>query len=156
MKRNRILYVATTSYIVSSYSSHTGVDLRDKFSRKLLISTVNRAEARFHFKQRRLKIGKDNFVLTLTSPYNDGRMLPKILQWVKSVFAKAWNKRYGLQGAFWADRYDSEVLVTGNAIRHFAVLAHYATFIRSYTINVRRRLRGTTGYPRLLRILLKQ
>jgi hypothetical protein len=153
MKRKRELHFATTSYIVSSYSSHVGVDLREKFARKLLIKIVNRAQAKFDFKLRRLKIGKDHFILTLTSPVDNGRLLPKILQWVKSVFARAWNRHYELKGAFWSDRYDSEVLLTGNRAPHAAVLVTRAAYIKGYTRQVRRGVVGVTGFARLRRIL---
>jgi hypothetical protein len=153
MKRHRELHFATTSYIVSSYSSHVGVDLREKFARKLLIKVVNRAQKKFDFKLRRLKIESDHFVMTLTSPVDNGRFLPKILQWVKSVFARAWNRRYGLMGAFWSDRYDSEVLVTGNRAPHDLVLVTRAAYIKGYTRQVRRAVADVTGFARLRRIL---
>jgi hypothetical protein len=153
MTRHRELQFATTSYIVSSYSSHVGVDLREMFARKLLIKVVNRAQKKFDFKLCRLKIETDHFVMTLTSPAGDGQLLPKILQWVKSVFAKAWNRRFGLKGAFWSDRYDSEVLLTGNRAPHAAVLVMRAAYIKGYTREVRRGVAGVTGFARLRRIL---
>jgi hypothetical protein len=153
MKRHRELHFATTSYIVSSYSSHVGVDLREKFARKLLTKVVNRAQKKIDFKLRRLKIEKDHFILTLTSPAGGGRLLPKILQWVKSVFAKAWNRHYKLMGAFWSDRYDSEVLMTGDRAPHAAVLVTRAAYIKGYIRQVRRGVAGATGFARLRRIL---
>ena len=77
MKRHRELHFDTTSYIVSSYSSHAGVDLREKFARKLLTTIVNRAQTKFKFRLRRLKIETDHFVMVLMSPAKDGRLLPK-------------------------------------------------------------------------------
>ena len=154
MTRYRILFVETTAYMVSSYSSQPGVNLRDKFAHSLLVRTVKRAQKRFNFKRNKLIIKKDHFVLVLTSDVDRGRMLPEIMQWVKSVFAKAWNRHFGLKGAFWSDRYDSEVLVTGMVAEKAPCLAlHFAPEIAAYAAHVRRGLLGVTGLARLRRIL---
>jgi hypothetical protein len=120
----------------------------------LLVSTVKRAQKKFNFRLEKLKIRKDHFVLVLTSDVDRGRMLPEIMQWVKSVFAKAWNRHYKLKGAFWSDRYDSEVLVTGKEAESATCIAEqWAVEIAEYTNLVRRGLLGVTGYARLRRIL---
>ncbi len=38
--------------------------------------------------------------------------LPKIMQWINSVFAKAYNKRTGQSGHVWKERYFSTIIET--------------------------------------------
>ena len=93
-------------------------------------------------------------MLVLTSDMDMGTELPLIMQWIKSVFAKAWNRHYELKGAFWSDRYDSEVLVTGMVAECAPWLVlHFAPEIAEYAGLVRRGLIGVTGFARLHRIL---
>jgi REP element-mobilizing transposase RayT len=38
--------------------------------------------------------------------------LPKIMQWINSVFAKSYNKRMGISGRLWKERYFSRIIET--------------------------------------------
>jgi REP element-mobilizing transposase RayT len=38
--------------------------------------------------------------------------LPKIMQWMNSVFAKAYNKKMGISGRLWKERYFSKIIET--------------------------------------------
>jgi REP element-mobilizing transposase RayT len=36
--------------------------------------------------------------------------LPKIMQWINSVFAKTYNKKMGISGRLWKERYSSKII----------------------------------------------
>jgi REP element-mobilizing transposase RayT len=38
--------------------------------------------------------------------------LPRIMQWINSVFAKTYNKSQGISGRLWKERYSSEIIET--------------------------------------------
>jgi putative transposase len=50
----------------------------------------------------------NHFILT---PRKDAS-LPKIMQWIASVFAKAYNKMMGISGRLWKERYFSKIIET--------------------------------------------
>jgi putative transposase len=49
-----------------------------------------------------------HFILT---PGKDAS-LPRIMQWIASVFAKAYNKKMGIRGRLWQERYFSRIIET--------------------------------------------
>jgi REP element-mobilizing transposase RayT len=41
-----------------------------------------------------------------------GASLPRIMQWINSVFAKTYNKKMGISGRLWKERYFSVIIKT--------------------------------------------
>jgi hypothetical protein len=63
---------------------------------------------RFPFEVRGLHFDAD--WLTFYIKPEDGEALPKILQWMKQVFAQRYNGLEGRIGHIWGDRYGSRIL----------------------------------------------
>jgi hypothetical protein len=119
--------------------------LEDDFTQKMFLSALKRAIEKFKFTADKITFLKSGFTLQLTLKPGKGEKLPQIMQWLKSVFAKKWNRLHYMYGAFWADRYDSEVLyddvITAEPIAH-----HISLLSEWYTRWIKGRITHLTYY----------
>jgi hypothetical protein len=111
MTRNRERS-STGTYLISSYVVRTETDLRNHTTKSMLSKVVKAARKRFKFRFSKLQIQKNAFSMYITPREGNEKEISEILQWIKSVFAKAWNKIHKMRGTFWADRFDSELIMT--------------------------------------------
>jgi hypothetical protein len=63
---------------------------------------------RFPFEVRGLRLANDRLIFYIKP--EAGLALPKIMQWMKQVFAQRYNGLEGRIGHIWGDRYWSEIL----------------------------------------------
>jgi hypothetical protein len=138
MTRDREL-LPNGTYLVSSYIVRTEPDLRDEETQKMLEDILKKAADKFNFVFCEVKILKNAFSMHVTPKLGEGLKLPVIMQWIKSVFAKAWNFLHGMKGTFWADRYDS-VLVYDEKISIKRIWKHLHEYFKFYTRELRRNL----------------
>jgi REP element-mobilizing transposase RayT len=72
------------------------------------LKVVARAKKKFRFKLTNFCIMGNHFHFMITP--DQGESLSKIMQWILSVFAVRFNKRFGYSGHVWYDRFKSKIL----------------------------------------------
>jgi REP element-mobilizing transposase RayT len=77
--------------------------------RALFIDVLKRAKKKYSFSLKNFCI-MGNHVHFLIKPA-PGVSLSKIMQWLLGVFAQLWNKRHGLSGHLWGDRFFSRIII---------------------------------------------
>jgi len=77
-------------------------------NKDLFLSVVARAKKKYNFKLRNFVI-MDNHIHFLIQP-KGASGLSEIMQWILSVFAISYNKKYDLKGHVWYDRFKSVVI----------------------------------------------
>ena len=76
----------------------------------LLLDIIIRCKKKYSFKVKNFCI-MGNHIHFLITPGKDSP-LPRIMQWINSVFAKAYNKLMGYSGRLWKERYFSKIIET--------------------------------------------
>jgi putative transposase len=82
----------------------------DDATSALLLETITRCKKKYSFKMLTFVIMGNHTHLMIIPGKNSP--LPKIMQWIKSVFAKKYNKLTGQSGHVWKDRYFSVIIET--------------------------------------------
>jgi REP element-mobilizing transposase RayT len=108
MNRRRQLKLGA-SYKVSTKINRDEIIFDGHFS-VLFIDTVEKCKQKYSFQLEDLIIG-GNYVSFMITPGKDSS-LPKIMQWINSVFAKEFNKLMGYSGHVWKERYYSKIIET--------------------------------------------
>ena len=76
--------------------------------RKLFLNLLERAKKKYGFVIHNFCV-MGNHIHLVIRPSPKGS-LSQIMQWVLSMFARAWNKKHGVKGHVWGDRFSSKVL----------------------------------------------
>jgi putative transposase len=76
----------------------------------LYLQTIERCKKKYSFQIENFDVLGNNVSFMIIPGKNSH--LPKIMQWIKSVFAKAYNKRTGQSGHVWKERYFSKIIET--------------------------------------------
>jgi hypothetical protein len=74
----------------------------------MLYQVVDEAHKRYKFALWDIAIDDSYFTCYIKPAF--GQSLSRILQWVKSVVARRWNKLRGMHGHLWGARFYSEIL----------------------------------------------
>jgi putative transposase len=82
--------------------------LQDSQIKEMFENTLKRAKKEFRFYIRNFCI-MGTHVHLMIEPLA-GESLSKIMQWILSVFAKSYNKRFKLMGHVWYDRFKSHII----------------------------------------------
>jgi putative transposase len=82
----------------------------DKTISDLFHDVVARCKKKYSFKASNFVVIGNHVQYMLTPGKN--ATLPKIMQWINSVFAKAYNKLTGQSGHVWKERYFSKIIET--------------------------------------------
>ena len=77
--------------------------------RKLFMDTLKRAKKKFTFSLKNFCI-MGNHIHLLIKP-GPGVSLSRIMQWLLGVFAQLWNKKHGLSGHLWGERFFSRIIL---------------------------------------------
>jgi len=77
--------------------------------RELFIGILKRAKKRFNFALKNFCI-MGNHIHLLIKP-GPGASLSRIMQWILGVFAQLWNKKHGLSGHLWGERFFSRIIM---------------------------------------------
>jgi REP element-mobilizing transposase RayT len=105
--RRRITKTGATYFVSSEINrGETAFDHSDLQS--LLDTVIDEAHTRYKFELWDMQI-KGNFFNCRIKP-DFGQNLSRIMQWVKSVVARRWNKLRGMHGHLWGARFYSEIL----------------------------------------------
>ena len=107
MRRARILYLNAEYHVTARINR--GEFIFDSVEVKnMFLFTVQRAKKKYNFRLRNFSI-MDNHIHFMIKPEKDNS-LSTIMQWILSVFAISYNKKYGLKGHVWYDRFKSVVI----------------------------------------------
>ncbi|GHV19549.1 hypothetical protein FACS189494_01440 [Spirochaetia bacterium] len=130
-------------YLISSYIVRTECDLKDKKTKKLFNKVVRRAKKRFNFEFSKLQVKKNSFVMLVKPKNGKGESIPEYFQWIKSVFAKLWNSIHKMHGAFWADRFDSELIFKDldDVTSDVPIIDHFLNFFIVYAKKLHEKLK---------------
>ena len=79
-----------------------------QMDRELFMDVLKRAKKKFSFSIKNFCI-MGNHIHFLLKP-GRGESLSKIMQWLLGVFAQLWNRKHGLSGHLWGDRFFSRII----------------------------------------------
>jgi len=108
MRKNRRL-LEGAEYHVTARINRGEMIFLNREDRELFIEILKRAKKKFDFSLKNFCI-MGNHVHFLIKP-GLGVSLSKIMQWLLGVFAQLWNKRHGLSGHLWGDRFFSRIIL---------------------------------------------
>ncbi|GMO46813.1 MAG: hypothetical protein Ta2G_02110 [Termitinemataceae bacterium] len=120
------------TYLISSAVVRLEADLTDPETKELLENVVERAKKRFEFEFCELQVQKNAFTMHITPKKGEGTEISKIFQWIKGVFGQLWNKIHKMFGAFWADRFDSELIFDEEEVNE-SVREHFHKWFLFYS-----------------------
>jgi putative transposase len=107
MRKNRRLLEGAEYHVTARINRGEMVFL-NRENRELFIDVLKRAKKKYHFSVKNFCI-MGNHIHFLIKP-GHGVSLSKIMQWLLGVFAQLWNKRHGLTGHLWGDRFFSRII----------------------------------------------
>ncbi|WP_081468627.1 REP-associated tyrosine transposase [Treponema primitia] len=113
MRHNRILKPNAT-YHVTVRANRKEMILYCDMMRALFFNTIKRAKRRYRFQVHNFCIMGNHIHLIIHPEQNES--LSRIMQWILSVFAMAWNRKHLVSGHVWGERFFSKVL---DSIRDF-------------------------------------
>jgi REP element-mobilizing transposase RayT len=97
------------TYHITDKINRDEIIFNDTFA-DLYLKIIERCKKKYSFRIQNFNI-MGNHVHYMITPGKDSP-LPKIMQWIKSVFAKAYNKLTGQSGHVWKERYYSVIIET--------------------------------------------
>jgi len=107
MRKNRML-LEGAEYHVTARINRGEMIFLNRDDREFFMEILKRAKKKFSFSLKNFCI-MGNHVHFLIKP-GPGESLSKIMQWLLGVFAQLWNKRHGLSGHLWGDRFFSRII----------------------------------------------
>jgi len=107
MRKRRQLQEGASYYVLARANRDEMILGSDDF-KKLFIEVMLRAKKKYSFQFYNFCILGNNIRFILRP--SEGVSLSLIMQWILSVFAILYNRRLGLKGHVWYDRFRSEVL----------------------------------------------
>jgi putative transposase len=108
MRKNRKL-LEGAEYHVTARINRGETIFMTREDRELFMNTLKRAKKKYNFSLKNFCI-MGNHIHLLIKP-GPGVSLSKIMQWLLGVFAQLWNKRHGLSGHLWGDRFFSRIIL---------------------------------------------
>ena len=108
MRKNRQLLEGANYHVTARINRGEKIFLLRE-DRDLFMEILKRAKRKFNFSLKNFCI-MGNHIHLLIKP-GPGESLSKIMQWLLGVFAQMWNKRHGLSGHLWGDRFFSRIIL---------------------------------------------
>lgn len=109
MERRRQLKDGASYHVVCKINRDQIIFDNDVIS-VLLLDIIIRCKKKYSFRIKNFCI-MGNHIHFIITPGKDSS-LPRIMQWINSVFAKAYNKLMGISGRLWKERYFSKIIET--------------------------------------------
>jgi putative transposase len=76
--------------------------------KKLLLAVIRRAKKRYKFQIKNFCLMNNHLHLIIKPAQNES--LSRIMQWILSVFAMAWNRKHHQTGHVWGERFFSRII----------------------------------------------
>ncbi|MDL2229746.1 transposase [Treponema sp. OttesenSCG-928-L16] len=121
MRRNRLIEDNAIYHVTARANRHEMI-LFCPAMRLLFIKILKRARQKYKFQILNFCI-MGNHIHLILKP-EKGESLSRIMQWILSVFARAWNKNHYVQGHVWGDRFYSKII---NSFQAFIRTFDYIT-----------------------------
>ena len=118
--RKRRVFIEGAAYHVSSQTNNKTFIFNNTFDRNLMVLILRAAKRKYRFKLHNFCIMPSHIHLLIT-PANETD-LPKIVQWIKTNFAKWWNHIHGSKGHLWGERFFSRPL---RDIQEYLIVNYY-------------------------------
>ena len=106
--RNRRLLQDGAEYHVTARINRSEMILSPEEEKILFLAVIKRAKKRYKFQIKNFCIMNNHFHF-LIKP-GEGESLSRIMQWILSVFAMAWNRKQNLNGHVWGERFFSRII----------------------------------------------
>jgi putative transposase len=107
MRKNRELR-EEAEYHVTARINRGEMILTPREDKELFMKIFRRAKKKFVFQIKNFCI-MENHIHLFIKP-GKGESLSKIMQWLLSVFAMAWNRKHQLSGHVWGERFFSRII----------------------------------------------
>ena len=108
MRKNRELLEGAEYHVTARINRGEKIFLIRE-NRELFMMILKRAKKKYDFQIKNFCI-MGNHIHLLIKP-GAGTSLSKIMQWLLGVFAQLWNKRHGMSGHLWGDRFFSRIIL---------------------------------------------
>jgi putative transposase len=95
-------------YHVTARINRSEMILSPKGEKMLLLAVIKRAKKRYRFQIKNFCIMNNHLHLLIKPGENES--LSRIMQWILSVFAMAWNRKHHLTGHVWGERFFSRII----------------------------------------------
>lgn len=95
-------------YHVSARANRKEMIFDREYSKILMMQTILRAKRKFAFSLENFCIMGNHYHLIIKPGKHEN--LSRILQWIMSVFAMAYNRHFNLSGHVWGERFFSRIL----------------------------------------------
>jgi len=95
-------------YHVTARANRQELVMKGAAMKALFIRTLRRARKRYDFRLENFCVMGNHFHLMIRPGPNES--LSRIMQWIMSVYAMAWNRRHRLTGHLWGDRFFSRII----------------------------------------------
>lgn len=103
---------AGASYHVFARANRKEMILNAKDIKDLLLSVIKQAKGKYDFRLENICIMENHFHLIIRPGVDE--CLSTIMQWILGVFAMRYNRRKGLTGHVWGERFKSVILSSIN------------------------------------------
>lgn len=128
MGRKRRIQEPNLTYHVYSRCAQGLNLMEDKYWKERMMVILDEAREKFHFKLNNFEILHNHFHFLITT-LPGGAKISKIMQTVKSRFAREYNKKTGRFGPFWNERYgDTIIQDSENPIESFIRVNWYLAY----------------------------
>jgi len=107
MRKKRIFADGST-YHVTSLSNNKIRVFDNRLGRKIILSILDKAKAKYHFRLINFCIMPTHIHLLIEPA--EGTSLAKIMQWIKTNSAKYWNRTHSAVGHLWGNRYFARII----------------------------------------------
>lgn len=102
--------------------------LEDDRMKDLMITVIQETQEKYEFELNEFDILDNHFHFTIVIK-NNLDTISKIMQRIKSVFAKRYNKLHGRSGPFWNERFGSKIIEKSkNVVKYFMRLIFYTGY----------------------------
>ncbi len=101
--------VKDATYHVTARANLQEYILKSKIIKDMLMIVIELAMLKFHFELINFSV-MDNHIHLLIKPIGNPKNLSKIMQWILSVFAIRYNKKFHKKGHVWYDRFHSSII----------------------------------------------
>ena len=104
MRQKRIIIAGYTYHVTSRTNNKISI-FNSKFGQRIILRMIRRAKEKYGFKLHNICIMPTHIHLLITPGKEIN--LSKIVQWVKTMFAKEWNKYHESIDHIWGERFFS-------------------------------------------------
>ena len=95
-------------YHISARANRKEMILNSSIMKELFVSVLARARKKYKFRLENFTVMGNHYHLVLQPA--PGESLSRIMQWIMSVFAMAYNAKCGLTGHVWGQRFFSKII----------------------------------------------